>query len=115
MGANGTTNGGQMGGHSSAAARVRQLVPDLHNPLLDVTGRVDVLVARVLKRAVESSSDPVLRALYEQFRPVIDGLIHSTARRYNCAGLLRELGVAPSKPRGRTRSERRVDRLRREW
>ena len=118
MGYNGASNGGQaMGtGQPSAQTTVRRLAPNLHDPALNAVGRVDVLVARMLKRAVESSTDPVLRALYTQFQPVLDGLIHQTAQRYNCAGMLRDLGIAQPvvRTRNQSRAERRESRRRRE-
>ncbi len=68
-------------------------VVDLHDPSIDPTGRVDVLVARAVKTVVGQIKDPVLQMLYGQFQGVLDNQIHRTLRRYNCRKGMEELGI----------------------
>ena len=112
---NGTTNGSQYPNPTGHINRkVRAVLLDLHDLSTDPTGRLDILVARMVKRAVDSSPDPLLRMLYNQFQPHLDGLIHNVAKKYDCAGTLRRLGVIPPKPRRpRTSEEKRARRRRR--
>jgi hypothetical protein len=49
---------------------------DLHGDKIDPQGRVDVLVARVFRLAVQRANDPGLQELYDQLHPVIDHHLH---------------------------------------
>ena len=92
--------------------------PDLHDPFINPIGRVDVLVARGLKLAVDSSRDPVLISWYSRFQPMLDTLFHARLRRYNCRKALENLGVVEpcvKRPRRKTRADVRDARNRREW
>lgn len=101
--------GGNTNGNTNAMPVVNgirkataQLIPDLHSPAVDPTGRIDVLAARALRMAVQKSNDPVLNLWYQQFQGVIDTAIHQNLRKLNCAKTLRNLGIAPPKPKRRT-------------
>lgn len=73
--------------------------PDLHDPALDPTGRVDVLGARALRLAVAKIQDPMLQALYEQFRPVIDHQLHAALGKVKTEAVLEKLGIVNPRPR----------------
>jgi len=66
----------------------------LNSPQVDATGRVDVLAARLLKAAVDGSSDIYLRALYHQYQPLVDAAIKDSLSGFNCSKVLRQLGLA---------------------
>ena len=63
----------------------------------DPTGRVDLLISRILETAVSQSGDPILKALYQQNKPDVDRTVGKVFRKYNCAPVLRKLGLAPPK------------------
>jgi len=63
----------------------------------DPTGRVDLLISRILETAVSQSGDPMLKALYQQYKPDVDRTVGKVFRKYNCAPTLRKLGLAPPK------------------
>lgn len=89
-----------------------QPVIDLHSPELDMTGRVDVLVARSLRKVVEVVPDPMLKIFYHQFQPVIDLGIQKHLGKYNIAATLRSLGLAkPAKPKVKRRRPNRGEVL----
>jgi hypothetical protein len=69
--------------------------PDLHSPGIDMTGRVDVLAARLLRMAVVRAHDPAIEALYQTFQPAVDTLLHLRLRKVNCAQLFKQIGIAP--------------------
>lgn len=86
-------------------------VIDLHNQATDMTGRVDVLVARTIKLVVERNSDPMLQMWYARFQPLLDAEIHSALSRINIKKTLINLGIAP--PPVRKSTVKKVGDLRR--
>lgn len=70
-------------------------VIDLHDKAIDMTGRVDVLVARTLKLVIEGNADPMMQMWYSRFQPLIDVGIHSALSKVNMKRTLINLGIAP--------------------
>jgi hypothetical protein len=85
-------------------------VIDLHNKAVDVTGRVDILVARAVRLAVEKNTDPILRMWYAQFQPFIDAEIHGMLAKHNMKRTLINLGIAPP-PQRAAAAKKRVSNL----
>lgn len=69
---------------------------DLHDPALNPTGRVDVLVARTLKLIIQRHPDPVLNLMYRQFQPVIDEALQRNLNGRRIKRTLRAIGIIPS-------------------
>lgn len=61
---------------------------DLHDPSIDPTGRVDVLVARGLKLLVERMGNPAIQTLYTAFQADIDKVVAKELRAYNMGELM---------------------------
>lgn len=112
---NGNGQNGNHNGKPGRAPRIPRPVPDLHSPDIDATGRVDVLVARSLRLAVERINDPVLRSLYSQFQPLIDEVIHHKLKRVNARRTFEEMGLVPrARRRNPTITQERARRSRRD-
>jgi hypothetical protein len=88
----------------------KNLIPDLHDPSLDVAGRVDILAARLLKMAVGRVQDPAILAIYQTLQPAVDTLLHVRLSSVDCAKLFTQIGLAPPdqlKPNHKPRRKRR--------
>jgi len=90
----------------------KNLIPDLHDPTLDVAGRLDILAARLLKMAVARVQDPAILAMYQTLQPAVDTVFHVRLSGVDCAKLFKQIGLAPpdqlkakvSKPKRKRRS-----------
>ena len=75
------------------APRVRRIkIEDLHDPLLDPKGRVDVLVARGIKLMVKTTPNPVVQTLYEQVQPILDAELQRLLKGFNIGELMKGTG-----------------------
>ena len=74
-------------------ARVRRAprlkIEDLHDPLLDPKGRVDVLVARGIKLMIKTTPNPVVQTLYDHVQPILDAEIQRMLKGFNIGDLMR--------------------------
>lgn len=77
------------------SARKPQTVRATRQP--DPTGRVDLLASKLLETAIVQSHDPYLQAAYRHLKPDVDMTLGRLLRKYNCAPVLRKLGLAPPK------------------
>lgn len=65
--------------------------------MVDPAGRLDILLTRIVDRMVEHQKNPVVTALYETFKPVLQEEIRSACARNEFARLARKVFGNPDR------------------
>jgi hypothetical protein len=82
---------------------------NLHDPAIDPTGRMDVLIARALTGLIQATGNPVLcQGILPQLQPVLDTCVHhALGRNANCRRALERLGLVEKVKAKRVRKSTR--------